>query len=132
MKGKLHLVAGIVFVLLLAYDFFLWGGLSRSATLGPMITAASKREVSLAGFYLPVGRELTGWVGRDAAASLATRTFAPLEASLLANPAAAMDRLLTDMPMGPRLAYYGAPVVLLLDLLLWWRRPRGVHLVGRR
>jgi hypothetical protein len=132
MKGKAYVVAGIAFLLLLGYDFFLWGGLSRTASLGPMMTEASKREVALASLYLPVGRQLTGLVGARAAAEMAQSTFDPLEPRLLANPAAAMDTLLSGLPWLPRMAYYGAPVLLLLFLLLFWRRPRGVHMIGAR
>jgi hypothetical protein len=132
MKGKAHIIAAVVFLLLLAYDLFLWGGLSRTGSLGPLITERSQREVSLASFYLPVGRQLTGLVGAASAAGMAQATFDALEPRLLANPAAAMDTLLTGLPLLPRLGYYGAPLALLACLFLWWRRPRGVHMMGSR
>ena len=132
MQGRAYIIAGIAFVLLLSYDLFLWGGLSRTASLGPVIVEASQREVSLASVYLPVGRQLTGLVGARAAADLAQSTFGSLEPRLLANRAAAMDTLLSGLPTLPRLGYYGAPVLLLLFLLLFWRRPRGVHMIGAR
>lgn len=132
MKGKAHILAAIALLLLLGYDLFLWGGLSRTPSLGPLITERVQREVSLASVYLPIGRQLTGWVGADAARAHAQSTFAPIESRLLANRPAAMDTLLSELPLMPRLAYYGAPVMLLVFLLFWWRRPRGVHMIGPR
>lgn len=133
MKGKAYLVAGILFLLTLAYDLFLWGGLSRTAALGPLVTQGAQREVSLAGIYLPVGRLLLDAVGLGPQArDFAQARFASLEPRLLANPAAAMDTLVSGLPASVRLPYYGAPVLLLLFAVLFWRRPRVVHTIRTR
>ena len=41
MKGKLHVVAAILFALALFYDLFLWGGLARTDRLGPAVVAGA-------------------------------------------------------------------------------------------
>ncbi len=133
MKSKLHLIAGVLFVWALLYNFYLWGGLARTSTLGPLMVETTQRELALAGVYLPVGLWLVDTAGvADSAATFANARFGALETRVLANPAAAMDTLLSGMPVGVRSAYYGAPILLLLFAFLWWRRPRGVHVIGRR
>ena len=133
MKGKAHLIAGLLFVLTLLYDAYLWGGLARSPILGPIVTQGAQREVSLAGVYLPLGRtavEAAGLV--TGATQFAQARFASLEPALLANPAAAMDTLTSNLPFGVRMGYYGAPCLLLLFVILLWRRPRSLHVMQRR
>ena len=133
MKGKMHLVAAALLVLALIYDLVLWGGLAKTPALGHLVTQGAQREVSLVGVYLPTGRLLVESTGLSGFASdFAAARFAPLEARLLANRAAAMDTLISDMPFSVRAPYYGAPILLLLTAFLWWRRPRGVHMVGPR
>jgi hypothetical protein len=133
MRGRWHGLAGVLLALALGYDLLLWGGLGKIPSYGPIATQAVQREVSLAGFYLPVGRYLVELAGlQDVAKSFAQSTFQPLEARLLANPAAAMETLVADMPWLPRMAYYGAPLLLLAAGVLYWRRPRGVHMISSR
>lgn len=132
MKSKLHLFAAALFVAALFYNFYLWGGLGRTPELGLLVTQGAEREVSLAGIYVPVGRMLVESTGLQRSASdFASERFASLQSRLLANPAAAMDTLLSNLPFTTKLSYYGAPLLLLLTAYLWWRRPREVH-VGRR
>lgn len=132
MKSKLHLIAGVLFVLALLYNFYLWGGLARTSTLGPLMVETTQRELALAGVYLPVGMWLVDTAGvTNSAAAFANARFGALEKSVLANPAAAMDTLLSGMPVGVRSAYYGAPILLLVFAFMWWRRPRGVHVIRR-
>jgi hypothetical protein len=133
MKRRLHLIAAALFVLSLAYDFYLWGGLARVPGLGPIMLQAAQREVSLAGVYLPVGLAIVDATGlADAAAASAADSFSTAQARVLANPDAAMDAILEGMPPDAAAAYYGAPILLLVSAVLWWRRPRVVHTMRSR
>lgn len=133
MGRRLHLIAAIVFVLMLGYDLHLWGGLARHPQLGTALQKASRNDISLGSLYLQAGAPLLDMAGMgSSAAQSATDTFGPLLASIANNPAAAMDNLQREMPFGPKFSYYGAPLMLLATLVLWWRRPREVHMIGRR
>lgn len=133
MRGKLHVVVGIAMFLMLVWDLYLWGGLTRAPEIGPLALDATRRELSLASIYAPAGRAALDATGLTAgAAAEASDVFQPLRARLLANPSAAMETLVEDMPSSARISYYGAPLLLLLFGVLWWRRPRGVHMMGRR
>jgi hypothetical protein len=133
MKGKAYLIAGVLFLLTLGYNFYVWGGLGRSPILGPLVTQGAQREVSLAGLYVPVGRSLVESAGlHDTAVQFAQARFESLQPRMLANPAAAMDTLMSNLPSSVRVSYYGAPILLLVFAYLFWRRPRVVHAMGSR
>lgn len=133
MRGKWHYVAASLFAVALLYDFFLWGGLARMPTLGPLMSGATSRELALGGIYLPVGAKLVDLTGlRSAASGHAAEVFGPIEARLLARPEVAMETISEDMPLIAKLPYYGAPLLLPVFVLMWWRRPRGVHVIGAR
>jgi len=98
-----------------------------------VMLAAADREVGLASVHILVGRWLVNTAGLDETAiDAASSRFAPLVPELLANPHAAMDTVTARMPLSVRIGYIGAPLMLVLALLLWWRRPRSVHLVRTR
>jgi hypothetical protein len=133
MRRRLHAILGILFVLALAYDFYLWGGLSKTPTLGRLVTDVTSRELALATVYVPAGGTLLDLSGQGAAAARhAQAVFAPLEAHLAANPQAAMETLVVEMPWLAKVAYHGAPLLLMAFALAWWRRPRMVHSLRRR
>jgi len=128
MLKRLHVILGILFVLALLYDFWIWGGLSLHPTFGAPVNEATGRELALATIYVPAGNTLLPLAGLGAvAANHAGALFAPLLPALQANPAAAMDTLVADMPWSARIAYHGAPLLLVAFLLAYWRRPRTVR-----
>lgn len=133
MRGKLHLVAALLFLATLLYDLVLWGGVGYLPELGPVAIEATQREVSLAAVYLPVGRLLVGTLGvQDSAAGFAGEQFSAVQPRVLANRAAAADTLVRDMPGTASAAYYGAPLLAVIAAFLWWRRPRVVHTMRGR
>lgn len=133
MKGKLHLIAGIAFVLMLGYNLFVWGGLARMPSLGKLMSETTERELALAGVYLPLGARLVDVTGlRAAAVGHAAARFASIESKLIERPEVAMETIVAGMPFAVKLPYYGAPLLLPVFVVLWWRRPRGVHMIGAR
>lgn len=133
MKGRLHIVAALLFVLLLADQWLVWGGLGRAPGVGPAVLAAADREVSLASVHVLVGQWLVRSAGLDETAiDIAQARFDSVLPDILANPVAALDIANAGMPGNVRFGYIGAPLMLLVAAVLWWRRPRSVHLVRTR
>jgi hypothetical protein len=134
MRNRLHVILGVLFVVALLFDAYAWGGLSKTPSMGRIVTDASTRELALAGVYVPLGKALLDVSGlAGPATAYAESEFAPVEAHVLANPAAAMETLVTGMPSLVRVGYYGAPLMLAAFALAFWRRPRVVRsMVGRR
>ena len=133
MKRYLHVVAAAVFVLLLGDQWLVWGGLGRAPQVGPVMLAAADREVGLASVHVLVGEWLVDSAGlEEAAIDAATSRFGGVIPEIVDNPDAAMDIATARMPASVRFGYVGAPLMLVVALLLWWRRPRTVHLVRTR
>lgn len=133
MKRYLHVVAALIFLLLLCDQWLVWGGLGRAPQVGPVVLEAADRDVGLASVHVLLGQWLVHGAGLDESAiDAATRRFDAVIPQILANPDAALETVTTRMPWSVRLGYHGAPIMLLVALLLWWRRPRSVHLVKVR
>lgn len=133
MKRRLHVIAAVLFVLLLADQWLVWGGLGRVPAAGPVVLAAADREVSLASVHVLVGEWLVRSTGLDETAiDVANARFRDVLPEILGNPEAALDAAVARMPGNVRFGYIGAPAMLVLAVLLWWRRPRSVHLVRTR
>ena len=133
MKRYLHVVAAVIFLLLLCDQWLAWGGLGRAPQVGPVVMEAADRDVGLASVHVLVGQWLAHGAGLDETAiDTATRRFADVIPDILTNPDAALETATIRMPWSVRLGYYGAPIMLLVTLPLWWRRPRSVHLVKVR
>lgn len=133
MKRYLHVVAAAVFALLLCDQWLVWGGLGRAPQVGPVVLAAADREVGMASVHVLVGGWLVESTGlEEAAVDAATSRFADLVPDLVKNPDAAIDIATARMPASVRIGYVGVPVMLVLTVILWWRRPRSVHLVRTR
>lgn len=133
MKGRAHVFAGILLLLALGYNLFVWGGLLLHPVMGPVAEDATRRELALAGVYAPIGRWVVQSIGLGStAAAFAGTRFAAVESHLIENPLAAMETLVSEMPASVSLAYYGAPILVVVFTLLWWRRPRGLHVISRR
>lgn len=133
MKGRAHVAVAVLLLLTVFYNLFVWGGLLLHPQMGPVAEDATRRELALAGVYAPLGRWAVQLAGLGpSAASFAGDRFEAVESSLMHNPQAAMETLVAGMPASVSLAYYGAPVLLPLFALLWWRRPRGLNVIARR
>ena len=108
MKGKWHYAAALLFLLALLYDFFLWGGLARTPTLGRVMSDVTTRELAWGGVYLRVGSRLVDLTGlRNTAAAHASETFRQIEPKLLAQPEVAMETIVEEMPFSVTLVTTG-------------------------
>ena len=98
-----------------------------------VVLAAADREVSLASVHVLVGEWLVRSTGLDETAiDVANARFRDVLPEILGNPEAALDAAVARMPGNVRFGYIGAPAMLVLAMLLWWKRPRSVHLVRTR
>jgi hypothetical protein len=133
MKRSLHILAAVAFILLLCDQWLVWGGLGRAPQVGPAVLEAADREVGLASVHVLIGQWLVHSAGLDESAiDAATRRFAAIIPDIQGNPDAALEIATSRMPWSVKFGYSGAPIMLLVAVVLWWRRPRTVHLVKVR
>lgn len=116
--------------LLFTYNLYLWGGLALTPTVGKTLREQSSIQGPIAATYLFLGRHAVSLAGKnDASREFAGRRFA----SEIADPGSRvviLDRFLAAQNAFGQLAYYGAPLLLLLSMVLHARRQRQITSFG--
>jgi len=119
--------------LFFAYDIYLWGGLAVTPTIGKQLREQASLQSPLAATYLFLGRhavDAAGLSGR--AADFAASKFPEQIADLESAPQLILARFLSAQSASGSLAYYGAPILLLLSMVLHVRRPRQIRSFGTK
>lgn len=135
-KNRLALVGTL---LLVSVFLNLWfhGGLANTPEVGPHFREAAQREAPLTWTYM-LGGDLLTQVGyfRDSGIEWARAAYGPGFPEVIALPATALDVYAREnFGSGQRFVgfnYWASPVLLVLYLLLWWRRPKVLHTMGGR
>jgi hypothetical protein len=137
MKNRLHIVALVLFVLCFLYDLVVWGAVRSLPDVGPGIADSARREAPLATTYIAIGGPLDSAVPSLQAFGSARLTDAFGEAfeRIRADPTVAMDLIFDTTGNAThrwiRMMYWAAPIMLLLALIFWVRRPRQVRVLRR-
>jgi len=115
------------------HDFYLWGGLNDLKGVGRALVAAAKFETPLASGYMFVGSQLNGLLGRSEKAQAKAALRIP---QCVAHPERleymAVDQVLDAQGAFDRLAYRGAPLLLVLSLVAHWLRQKRIRSFGMR
>lgn len=138
MRRHLHAWIGLLFFLVLAYDFVVWGGAARLPEVGTHLQDSARREGPLAYFYMQVGSAIDGavpaldsWGQRRAEVALA-EGFPRIKD----DPAVSMDLVFSQTwnihHATLKFCHWAAPVLAVLALVFWMRRPKKVRLMGSR
>jgi len=138
MRKYLHLIATALFVLALLWQCLFWGGASTLPETGPIVRRSAMREAPLVAGLLVAGEMLGKAVPAlgDLGRSWADKALGPAAERLKADPDVAMDFIFGEsLNSTQRLAtrgVYALPVLLLLAVIAWLRRPRQVRMLGSR
>lgn len=134
----LHWYVIVLFLLALFYDLVVWGGAARLPEAGPQLLASARQEGPLAYMYMNVGSALDRAVpaldrwGQQRAAAALSDGFARIND----DPAVAMDLVFSQtwnsQHATMKFFHWAAPVLAVLSLILWLRRPKKISLMGRR
>ena len=116
-----------------AYNLYLWGGLAVTPTIGKQLREQSSLQSPIAASYLFLGRHAVMKSGQsDRARIHAGKLFEAEIADTQSIPQMVLTRFLAAQSPLARLSYYGAPLLLVLSLVLHVRRPRQIRSFGRR
>lgn len=137
MKFRPHVVAMTLFVLCFIYDIVVWGGVFALPDVGQGIADSARREAPLATTYIAIGNLLDSAVPalRDYGSARLSDAFNEGFERMRADPRVAMDLI-----FGPswnathswiKTMYWAAPVLLLISLVLWVRRPKKISMLRR-
>lgn len=138
MKRRLYLIALGLFVIVLLYDVVVWGAVPTLPEVGPSIAESARREAPLASTYIAIGRSVDAAVPALRAFGEARLTDALSEGfpRMRDDASVSMDLIFNTTWNAQhrfiRTMYWAAPLLLLLTLLLWTRRPKQVRLMRGR
>lgn len=133
MKIRAYAIALVVGILCLLLDVLVFGSV---AARFPAIADQARAESLLAHSYNVLGGYLLAWLPslKGFAGSVADAAFAESYTAVSEFPRAALTHLLEDTSGIARglvgFCYWGAPLFLVVGLILYVIRPRTVHLIG--
>jgi hypothetical protein len=131
--GTLRALCWLIAGLFLAYDLAVWGGLASIPRLGDELRHDASLHSPLAATYLAAGGFIVEKAGRtDQAREFAIGRFTDLPAPEQTDRRHALDDVLAAQKSFNGLAYYGAPFMLLLSLVLHVARPKPIRSFGAR
>lgn len=138
MRKYLHLIATALFVLALLWQCLFWGGASTLPDTGPIVRRSALREAPLVAGLLVVGELLGKTVPAlgDLGRGWADKALGAVAERLKADPDVAMDLIFGEsLNSTQRIAtrgVYALPVLLLLAVIAWLRRPCQVRMLGSK
>ncbi len=138
MRRRLHLVTVILFVLVLLFNLVVWGAVPGLPEVGESIARSARSEAPIATTFIALGSILDGAVPafERFGSALLTDALGEAFAQIVENPNLAMDLVFSTRLNAThgwlKLMYWAAPVLLVLSLVLWVRKPKKVSLIGRR
>lgn len=136
MKRNLHVIALVLFVLSLGYNLLVWGAVPRLPEVGDAIAASARREAPLAATYIALGSPIDAAVPSLQAFGehRLVAAFGEGFERIRDDSTVAMDLIFTStwnvQHRWLKTVYWLAPLLLVLTLVLWLRRPRKVRTLG--
>lgn len=137
MKSQLHVIAMVLFAICFLYDIVVWGGVPALPHVGAGMADSAHREAPLAATYIAIGTPLDAAMPSlgDYATARLTEAFGEEFERIASDPTASMD-LFFSSTLNPthrwiKAMYWGAPAMLLVTTILWFRRPKAVHALRR-
>ncbi|MEP7044358.1 MAG: hypothetical protein ABI843_14940 [Dokdonella sp.] len=136
MKRRLYLFALLLFIVCLLYDLVVWGALPALPEVGAAIADSAHREAPLAATYIALGSRIDAAVPALQAfgAARLTDAFGEGFTRISEDSTVAMDLIFNttwnSQHRWLKTMYWAAPVLLLLTILLWTRRPKPIRAMG--
>lgn len=129
-------LSGTVLLLSLLYNLFVFSALASHPQIGSALRNAIRNDAPVVSIYVLVGDVLRAGplatLGDASAADIA----APLAEKIRSYPPGAVATLFGQPQSAPQSQLQWShqlfPYLLLLTGILWWRRPKPVHMMPRR
>jgi hypothetical protein len=138
MRRKLPIIGFVLFALVFLFDLVVYGGLAEIPEIGPIVQRAAVREAPLVLSYMTLGSWLDekipalGVWGESYAMEALQEGFERIRH----DPTVAIDLIFSNSWNSKhgwiKFYHWAAPVLLILSLILWARRPKVVRMMGGR
>ena len=138
MKKYLHWWITMLFVVALAFDAIVWSAAVRTPDVGDKLMRSVHRQALLANVYIAAGTPLVSAIpaldawGQSYFQSAADEGFARIDE----DPMVAVDLFFSEnwnaRHRTLKTMYWVPPVLGVLAIVLWIRRPKKISLMGRR
>lgn len=137
MRRQLHWFFVALALAVLTFLATVWAGAAALPSIGPALQKSARAEAPLTTAYMLIGRVLRGAdFLRDYGDDYASDAFAPLAEHITSSPELAMELAYDDLRSARQRTLVGMHwvpwIALAIAGLLYWRRPRAVHLYGTR
>jgi hypothetical protein len=138
MKARMHWWMAILFLFVLGWDFATWGAAARIPDIGAKLQRSAQREAVLATIYMSAGSimdaalpPLESW-GSQYVETALSEGFPRIKE----DPTVAIDLIFSQTWNAKhaifKILYWAAPVLAVLTLIFWARRPKKISLMGSR
>lgn len=118
---------------MLFQNLYLWGGLAITPGIGKQLREQASVQSPLVATYAFLGRHLLAATGlEDRAVAHAAERFPRQVADTESPPQTLVPRFLAAQSAGEALDHYGAPLLLVLSLVLHARRQKPIRSFGVR
>jgi hypothetical protein len=137
MKNHWHVVALVLFVLCFAYDIVIWGSVRALPDVGAGIAASAQHEAPLAATYIAIGSAVDSAVPalQTFGAMRLTEALSDGFERIRTDPTVAMDLIFSSTWNAShrwiKMMYWAAPVLLVIAVILWVRRPKKIRAFRR-
>lgn len=133
MSKRFRALVWVLTALFFAYNFYLWGGLAITPTVGERLRREAIFESPIAAGYLFFGRNIVDTVGRkDESMAFAAKRFPTLLPGDGEPSQISVRGFLAAQSASGTLLYYGAPLLLLLSLVLHAMRQKPIRSFGTK
>jgi hypothetical protein len=135
-RKHLHWFALLLFVWAFGYDLVIWGAARNLPDIGDKLHMSAQRNALLATMYMAAGRKLDNAVPalEDWGEHHVQNALADGIPRIKDDPNVAMDLIFSQTWNSShftlKLMYWAAPILGLIALVLWARRPKKISLIG--
>ncbi len=138
MRRHFHWWIGLLFLFVLGYDFVVWGAAARLPDVGAHLQDSARREGPLAYFYMRVGSALDEalpaldrW-GQYRAESALAEGFPRIKQDATVAMDLVFSQTWNAQHFTLKVCHWAAPVLAVLAVVFWVRRPKKVRMLGSR
>ena len=129
--GKLRAVCWLLTGIFFVYDLYAWGGLALTPKIGEQVRHDAGLHAPIAATYLGLGSIAVEKLGRtESARRFAAEKFPNMPTAGQTDRRHALSEALTAQTSFGALAYYGAPLLGLLSLMLHMTRQKPLRSFG--